>query len=594
MAEVRNRVPVVAEKPAPTIEQVSFAANVELLEFFLAHRDAVVTKIQELLNAQYKPPRYREDRQQLARDFEDCFFALPDLGADRARLKGQLAAVHWARGFKPRDMREMPNDLLQPADLMTRAFVMWANTRWPSRKGRVRHAHILFDLYLVRRLALLAMRTWEAGSGSAAQRLSQAQRVLDTVWRATPADQPVLVRDVRWLIPVAMSPTTDDLAPYFEVAEEIGANFANDDRLTILSATVRIAGGHLRSYLQYYVVQKGRPLDDSGLVLLTRRSNALDFSLLIHGLVALLDAYERALESGDSEQRLQLADAICQGVSPDPDLFINRVDLLAAYTMVEQLFTTTDSQGHAAYTPLGLRHFQLLEEYTARIGRLAKPLYDDCRNFKPAEGAYSPYGVLYGVASNILEHIAFKALQRDDAAPFGLEDVFVAGGADKLAWVTGWRKLPHVDRRLQRLYAFPRELAEALFARVEHALRMRATDDEASAAARTGKLHVVAADDVAASSNAAAIADLPVRYVGSSDIRVVAAGKAKAWDNKQIAEARMEGHVAVSYETPGGWVAVSKDFLTEVLGAGRDVKLVGLPGAAAERLRLMCGAVVAR
>jgi hypothetical protein len=281
-------------------------------------------------------------------------------------------------------------------------------------------------------------------------------------------------------------------------------------------------------------------------------------------------------------------------VSPDPELFINRVDLLAAYTMVEQLFTTTDDEGHAAYTPMGRRHVQLLEEYKARIGRLAKPLYDDCRNFKPAEGAYSPYGVLYGVSSNILEHISFKALERDDAAPFGLEDVFVAGGADKLAWVSGWRKLPHVDRRVQRQYAFPFELAEALFARVEHALRTRATNDEASAGAYTGRLFVAAADDMEAAAKAAAIPDLPVRYIGSSDIRVVAAGKATARDNEQIADSRMEGHLAVSYETPGGWVAVSKDFLTEVLGGGRDVKLVGLPSAAAERLRLMCGTLVAR
>jgi hypothetical protein len=583
-----------AEVRAPAIEPVSFEAHVELLEFFLAHRDAVVAQIQELLNAQYKPPRYLQDRQQLARDFEECFLALPDLGADRASLRGKLEQAHWARGFKPRDMREMPNGLLEPADLMARAFVMWAQTRWPSRTGRVRRAHVLFNLYLIRQLALLAMRTWDAGSGTAAARLSQAQRVLDAVWHATLADQPVLVRDVRWLIPVAMSPTTDDLAPYFEVAEEIGATFANDDRLTILSATVRIAGGHLRSYLQYYVVQKGQPLGDSGLVVLTRKSNALDFSLLIHGLVALLDRYERAVESSDSEKRLQFADAICQGVSPDPELFINRVDLLAAYTMVEHLFTTTDHEGHAAYTPLGLRHVQLLEEYEARIGRLAKPLHDDCRNFKPAEGAYSPYGALYGVSSNILEHIAFKALARDDAPPFGLEDVFVAGGAEKLAWVTGWRKLPHVDRRLQRLYAFPRQLAEALFERVEHALCARAGDGETSAVAQTGRLHVVAADDAGANSKAAAIADLPVRYIGSSDIRVVAAGKAKASDDKEIAEARMEGHVAVSYETPGGWVAISKDFLTEVLGAGRDVKVIGLPGAAAARLRLMCGVLVAR
>ena len=133
-----------------------------------------------------------------------------------------------------------------------------------------------------------------------------------------------------------------------------------------------------------------------------------------------------------------------------------------------------------------------------------------------------------------------------------------------------------------------------MFARVEEALRTRAMDEEADAAARTGRLFVVAADEAEAHSNAAAIPDLPVRYIGSSDIRVVAAGKATARDNEQIADSRMEGHLVLSYETPGGWVAVSKDFLTEVLGAGRDVKLVGLPGAAAERLRLMCGALVAR
>jgi hypothetical protein len=33
--------------------------------------------------------------------------------------------------------------------------------------------------------------------------------------------------------------------------------------------------------------------------------------------------------------------------------------------------------------------------------------------------------------------------------------------------------------------------------------------------------------------------------------------------------------------------------LKRVLGAGRDVRLVGLPGAAAERLRLMCGELAA-
>jgi hypothetical protein len=51
---------------------------------------------------------------------------------------------------------------------------------------------------------------------------------------------------------------------------------------------------------------------------------------------------------------------------------------------------------------------------------------------------------------------------------------------------------------------------------------------------------------------------------------------------------RREGHFLVSYETPGGWIALKKDLLTEVLGAGRDVRIVGLPLDAAQVLRLMC------
>jgi hypothetical protein len=69
-----------------------------------------------------------------------------------------------------------------------------------------------------------------------------------------------------------------------------------------------------------------------------------------------------------------LAGAICQGISPDPELFLNRVELLGAYSMIEHLFITTDRDGHVVYTPMGQRHVQLLHEYEARIGRVSKPL----------------------------------------------------------------------------------------------------------------------------------------------------------------------------------------------------------------------------
>lgn len=434
------------------------------------------------------------------------------------------------------------------------------------------------------------MRLWDAGSSSAGDRLAQVQGVLDELWRSTPSDQPVLVRDARWLITLAQSPTTDDLAGYFEVAEHVAESLADEDRIEIKKAAVRVIGGHLTSQIRHYCMQDGVSLNENSVVLRTRTSNALDFALLIQGLVPLLEAYEHVRHNGGGKNRLELAGAICQGISPDPELFLNRVDLLGAYSMIEHLFVTTDRDGQVVYTPIGRRHVQLLEEYQARISRLSKPLYDDCPRFRPVDGAYSPYGAIYGTGSNLTELMALKTLQPDAATQFSLEDVFAdeVVGTDKLAWVDGWRKLPHIDREVQRQYDYPQQFAEDIFARIENALHRRVADDAANAGSRTGRLFVLPGDDLQADSKASPIPDLPVRYIGSSDMQIVAADKADSYDQTRLLHDRQEGYFVVSYETPGGWVAIKKDFLTEVLGAGRDVKIVGLPPVAASVLRLMC------
>jgi hypothetical protein len=554
---------------------VAFQAHVELLRAFLTRRDGIVAKIESLLNAQRKPLEYLQDRRLLAQLFENCVYSADGLPHGSSRMRGRLEETHWARGFKPRVIPGMHNDLVDPAEMMVRAFHMWRSTRWPGHAGRIRYAYTLFNLYLIRQLALLCMRAWDDGPSSAEERLSQAQAVLDALCRFGPADQPVLVRNVRWLIPVAQSPGTEQLAPYFEVAEQVAATVSADDRVQIHDSIVRMAGGHLRSYLHYQVTSKGFALNDSGLVVLSRKSNALDYSLLIQALVPLLEAYERAVRDGNAQRRA-LADAICQGISPDAELFVNRVDLLGAYSMVEYLFTAMDPAGHVVYTPIGRRHVRLLDDYEARIARLAKPLHEDCLHFKPSEGAYSPYGAFFGVASNLLEHMVLK---HEVVTPFSLEDVFTSGGADKVAWVDGWRKLPHVDREVQRLYAYSHRFAEQIFERIEHALRTRAAG--AGATRPTGRLFV------ASDSLPPALPALPVRYVRSSDRRIVAAQNAEAQDQAELLADRLEGLFVVSYETPGGWVAVSKDLLTEVLGEGQSVLIAGLTGPAVETLKLM-------
>jgi hypothetical protein len=355
-----------------------------------------------------------------------------------------------------------------------------------------------------------------------------------------------------------------------------------------------MAAGHLRSQIRYSSLKNAVSLHEKSLVLSTRNSNALDFALLIQDLVPLLEAYERAWHRDNGRKRLELADAICQGISPDPELFLNRVELLAAYSMIEHLFITTDLDGHAVYTPMGWRHVHLLQEYEARIDRVSKPLYDDCPRFRPVAGAYSPYGVLYGFSADLMKHMALKASQPDAVSHFGLEDIFVAGDAnpDKLAWVSGWRKLPHLTRDVERVFDYPQQFAEDIFDRTEHALRRRVSGDEANAVVQTGRLFILAADNPPADSEVSLIPDLSRRYIRSTDEQMVAALKAESCDEIRLLSDRREGKFVLSHKTPAGWLAIEKTMLTEVLGAGRDVKIVGLPPVAVGMLKLMCPRLV--
>jgi hypothetical protein len=219
---------------------------------------------------------------------------------------------------------------------------------------------------------------------------------------------------------------------------------------------------------------------------------------------------------------------------------------------------------------------QLLKEYGALIDGLIKPLRDDFPRFKPVDGGCSPYGVMFGLPSNLIEHMALKTLQRNAETRFSLENVFdESDGAAKLAWVNGWRKLPHIDPEVQRLYDYPQQFAEDIYNRIDRQLISQSGSG-------IGRLYIV--NDRQADS----IPELPARYFGSSDPRIVAAHKAEPYDRAQLLRERQEGHFLVSYETAGGWTALKKDLLTEVLGAGRDARIAGLPPEAARVLRLMC------
>jgi hypothetical protein len=169
----------------------SFQTHIHLLQFFLARRNEIVEKIQEVLNAQRKPGDYLQNGPLLARLFEDCFFTLAGVTRSQSRLRGQLEEAHRASGFIPREIPGLHNGLVDPAEMMIRGFHLWEQTRWPGRNGRVRYAHTLFNVYVIRYLELLSMRLWDGESSEAGDRLAQVQGVLDGLWKNNAADQPV-------------------------------------------------------------------------------------------------------------------------------------------------------------------------------------------------------------------------------------------------------------------------------------------------------------------------------------------------------------------------------------------------------------------
>lgn len=570
---------------------VPFQAHVELLRVFLAQCERIAASIQSLLNAQQKPASYREDKDLLSQRFEDAFFAPDIVTAEQQALRGELQRAHWARGFRPKQAEGRNNDLPDAGEMMSRAFLYWRQTRWPGNEVRRRYARALFNLYLLRALELLVMRIWDEGPENATPRLAQVQQLLDELWHRSPPEQPVLVRDARWLIPIAQSPTTSELHGYFDVAAQLAASLTEEDRLEVYRATIVLAGGHLRSQLRYYHMQ-GTPLDDRGLVLTSRRSNALDFALTIDGLVPLMRAYEAACIAGEDARRRRLAGAILQGISADPELFLNRLDLLAPYTMIEPMFVTGEEAGAVALTPRGQRHVELLREYGGLVARVAPQLHQDCAAFRPGRDTYSPYGVIFGFSSNITEHMAFRTLIEAAAPPFSLEDAFEEGDAARREWVANWRKLPQMKKEMRARFDYPQQFAELMFARIEEALRLAASGPEN--ARRTGRLFIVAAGDEAARVAAASIAPMPVQYIVSSDVQLVAGFRARSCDEASLLHDRFEGELAVSWRTAGGWLGLSKDFLTDLLAAGRDVKITDMPPRAAAVLALMCAAVVAR
>jgi hypothetical protein len=548
-------------------------AQVALIGELLERRQAIVELIDtRVLNVRGGSGHPRQI-------LDSCFFEAPGLPRDLARLKGALADAHLADGFVPTTL-DGSAQALDPVELVALAQRHWERHRWPGRNVRLPYAERLFDVFVLRLLEHLSLRTWDEGDDGAADRLDAIQALLDRLNAGRGAAP--LVRDARWLIQTAQGPLTRRLDPYFTIAGHVAASFTDRFRLGIHAAGAKLAGGHLRSQLRHRAAETARPIDDPAVLATTRNSNAMDGALLIGDLVPLLEAYGAASGS----DRLDLADAIFQGVSADPELLLTRLDLLGPCTTIEDLFIDRGVDGTPRYTALGETRRHLVERYAALAGRHAARLLEDAPLLDPHERTYSPLGLTYGFCADLLSSMALDTLLAQPSHDLSLEDLFAAGGHldGKAARAGGWTRLRERGVAAHAV-DYSGAWAEQMFDRTVRALGARAAHGDRANASdlRDARIFVGAAPDGTLVAQ---------EHVVTSDLQLALASGATAFPKGQIVADRNEARFLASAEANGKWFGISKVVLTVCTSAGKDALVTGVPPGVVEVLRLTCPGLV--
>jgi len=546
-----------------------FSAYAALAANLLDQRRAIAERIENrVVNVKGKPLARQRDGGTLAGVIDACVFAAPGVAADATAVRDDLLSAHLADGFEALFARSYVPPL-DPAALLTRAYEHWDARRWPGTNARLAFAQSLFACIILRLLQTMALRIWDGSGADAAARLATIQQLLDRLNSA--ATDGVLVRDARWLVQTGQGAITKHLAPYFDVAVRIADSLPGIDGEVVHAAGALLAGGHLRSQLRHRAAESGLHPQHPDVLATTRNSNSLDVALLVWDLVPLLESYVAAVSAADTASRAGLASVIVQAWSADPELLLARFDLLTPCTMIETLFVERDASGRHRYSETGDRHLRLLERYAQLVDESAASILADLPAMAPASAGYSPFGLTYGFAADLLARIALDRVY-GGAAGVSLEDFF-AGGPRPLDVRHG--------------IEYSRAWADDVFRRTGEALALRAAGQgRANASAvRSAALVLAAAAPLQASRSA------QEQYV-TSDVGFAMTTGASALPRSQFMADRNEARFLGSAEIDSRWFGISKVVLTLRLAQGEDAIVWGVPDAVRDTLALTCPGIV--
>jgi hypothetical protein len=275
---------------------------------------------------------------------------------------------------------------------------------------------ILLDYYFVYLLALAAMRAWDTPDTPAT--LERITALLATLHAPESSGQK-FADDAEMLLLIATSHYEPEEHGYRLLLDRVRA-MPRQHRAAVAIGHAHAMGAHLR-YAYEITTAKSIPG--------TREDNVADYPWLRWSLMTLLEEFDRlAADPNGQSSRAQVAEALANGLVPDPAAFVGP----EARTLAPGADTD--------------RIIELFERHRAAI-------VDACAAHRPLDRAYSPLSLFFNFSQNLLKGAVVDALLMGEPWNLSLNDMFTAlpagdakhAGKERLArTVMGYAKM-HPD-----------------------------------------------------------------------------------------------------------------------------------------------------
>lgn len=257
--------------------------------------------------------------------------------------------------------------------------------------------HVAIDYHFLYVLALVAMRSWDAGEPGA--NLDRVTGLLAHLQGPFGSGQR-FADNAETLLLIATSHFEPSEAGYDLLLSRARA-LPDSNRTAMALTHAQAMGGHLRFGFEVTYGKDFKAMRDD---------NGADYPWLLFGLAGLMDEFDRMEARGESGQaRERIIEGIANGLTPDPTAIL--------MTPVAWLLT----------------HRAELDRCLGLLRKHRAVLLPAIEGHRPRDQGYWPMALFFNFSQNVLKGAVVDALLRGQPNPHGLNDFFTSLPRDPAA-----------------------------------------------------------------------------------------------------------------------------------------------------------------